>query len=78
MVRMACFYGLCAGWVVTASWTQEFVQRYEAQGLAILNDLEADWSRRADEYGLQRPTQAAWRIIPVSKWLITMVSKSPK
>ena len=23
-------------------------------------------------------TEGAWRIIPVSKWLITMLSKSPK
>ena len=58
MVRMACLCGLSAGWLARASWTEEFVQRYETQGLAILNDLEADWSRRTNEYGLQRPTPA--------------------
>ena len=55
---MACLCGLSVGWLATASWTEEFVQRYETQGLAILNDLEADWLRRTNENGLQRPTRA--------------------
>ena len=33
--------GLSVGWLATSSWTEEFVQRYEMHGLAILNDLEA-------------------------------------
>ena len=58
MVWMACLCGWSVGWLATASWTEEFVQRYETQGLAILNDLEADWIRRTNEYGLRRPTRA--------------------
>ncbi len=58
MVWMACLCGLSVGWLATSSWTEEFVQRYETHGLAILNDLEADWIQRTTEYGLQRPTRA--------------------
>ena len=35
-------------------------------------------SRKGSVYSKKSPTGPTWRIIPVSKWLITMVSKSPK
>ena len=39
-------------------WPEEFVQRYEAHGLALLHTNEADWVQRTNEYGLRRPTHA--------------------
>ena len=40
-----------------ASWVEEFLSRYQAQGLGMIDDLEADWTRRTREYGMHRPTQ---------------------
>ena len=37
--------------------------------------LQLEWMQKMDQTNQFDPT---WRIIPVSKWLITMVSKSPK
>ena len=44
---------LAASW-----WPEEFVQRYEAHGLALLHTNEADWAQRTNEHGLRRPTHA--------------------
>ena len=43
--------------VAYASWVEEFIARYQAQGLGMIDDLEADWTRRTREYGVRRPTQ---------------------
>ena len=44
--------------VVTASsWVDEFIQRYETQGLGLWDELDSDWARRTQEYGIRRPTQ---------------------
>ena len=44
--------------MVASSWPEEFVQRYETHGLALLHNNEADWIQRTNEYGLRRPTRA--------------------
>ena len=36
--------------VATSSWVEEFLERYQTQGLGMFDDLEADW-------GIRRPTQ---------------------
>ena len=43
--------------VATSSWVEEFIARYQAQGLGMVDDLEEDWARRTREYGVRRPTQ---------------------
>ena len=43
--------------VATSSWVEEFLERYQTQGLGMFDDLEADWARRTQEYGIRRPTQ---------------------
>ena len=43
--------------VAAASWVEEFIARYQAQGLGMIEDLEDDWTRRTREYGVRRPTQ---------------------
>ena len=58
MARIAVLCGLSAVQLVASSWPEEFVQRYEAHGLALLHTNEADWVQRANEYGLRRPTHA--------------------
>ena len=58
MARMAVLCGLSAVQLVDSSWPEEFVQRYEAHGLALLHTNEADWVQRTNEYGLRRPTHA--------------------
>ena len=58
MARMAVLCGLSAVQLVDSSWPEEFVQRYEAHGLALLHTNEADWAQRTNEYGLRRPTHA--------------------
>ena len=40
-----------------SSWVDEFIQRYEAQGLGLWDELDSDWVRRTQEYGIRRPTQ---------------------
>ena len=59
MAWIASLCGLSVGWLVASSWTEEFVQRYETHGLALLNNNEADWIQRTNEYGLRRPTRAS-------------------
>ena len=44
MARMAVLCGLSAVQLVDSSWPEEFVQRYEAHGLALLHTNEADCS----------------------------------
>ena len=58
MARIAVLCGLSAVQLVASSWPEEFVQRYEAHGLALLHTNEADWVQRTNEYGLRRPTHA--------------------
>ena len=43
--------------MASASWVDEFIARYEAQGLGMIEDLDDDWTRRTREYGVRRPTQ---------------------
>ena len=43
--------------VAASSWVDEFIQRYEAQGLGLWDELDSDWVRRTQEYGIRRPTQ---------------------
>ena len=57
MAWIAVLSGLSAQ-LAASSWPEEFVQRYEAHGLALLHTNEADWAQRANEYGLSRPTHA--------------------
>ena len=52
MARIAVLCGLSAVQLVDSSWPEEFVQRYEAHGLALLHTNEADWVQRTNEYGL--------------------------
>ena len=40
-----------------SSWVDELIQRYEAQGLGLWDELDSDWVRRTQEYGIRRPTQ---------------------
>ena len=42
---------------VVASWVEEFLARYHAQGLGMLNDLEQDWARRTLESGVNCPSR---------------------
>ena len=58
MARIAVLCGLSAVQLAASSWQEEFVQRYEAHGLALLHTNEADWVQRTNEYGLRRPTHA--------------------
>ena len=58
MAWIAALCGLNVGWLVASSWPEEFVQRYETHGLALLHNNEADWIQRTNEYGLRRPTRA--------------------
>ena len=43
--------------VAASSWVDEFIQRYETQGLGLWDDLDSDWDRRTHKYGIRRPTQ---------------------
>ena len=43
-----------------SSWVDEFIQRYETQGLGLWEELDSDWVRRTQEYGIRRPTQDGW------------------
>ena len=43
--------------VAASSWVDEFIQRYETQGLGLWDELDSDWVRRTHEYGIHRPTQ---------------------
>ena len=58
MAWIAVLTGLSAVQVAASSWPEEFVQRYEAHGFALLHTNEADWAQRTNEYGLSRPTHA--------------------
>ena len=58
MAWIAVLSGLSAVQLAASSWPEEFVQRYEAHGLALLHTNEADWAQRTNEYGLRRPTHA--------------------
>ena len=58
MAWIAVLCGLSAVQLAASSWPEEFVQRYEAHGLALLHTNEADWVQRTNEYGLRRPTHA--------------------
>ena len=58
MAWIAVLSGLSAVQLAASSWPEEFVQRYEAHGLALLHTNEADRAQRTNEYGLSRPTQA--------------------
>ena len=55
---IAALSGLSVVQLEASSWPEEFVQRYEAHGLALLHTNEADWVQRTNEYGLRRPTRA--------------------
>ena len=50
--------GLSTVQLAASSWPEEFAQRYEAHGLALLHTNEADWVQRTNEYGLRHPTHA--------------------
>ena len=43
--------------MTTSSWVEEFIARYEAQGMNMIDDLEADWARCTQKYDLRRPSQ---------------------
>ena len=59
MAWIAALCGLSVVQLEASSWPEEFVQRYEAHGLALLHTNEADWVQRTNEYGLlRRPTRA--------------------
>ena len=58
MAWIAVLSGLSAVQLAASSWPKEFVQRYEAHGLALLHTNETDWAQRTNEYGLRRPTHA--------------------
>ena len=58
MAWIAVLCGLSAVQLAASSWPEEFVQRYEAHGLALPHTNEADWVQRTNEYGLRRPTHA--------------------
>ena len=58
MAWIAVLGGLSAVQLAASSWPEEFAQRYEAHGLALLHTNEADWVQRTNEYGLRRPTHA--------------------
>ena len=47
---IAALSGLSVVQLEASSWPEEFVQRYEAHGLALLHTNEADWVQRTNEY----------------------------
>ena len=55
MVWIAVLGGLSAVQLAASSWPEEFAQRYEAHGLALLHTNEADWVQRTNEYGAPPP-----------------------
>ena len=65
MAWIAVLCGLSAVQLAASSWPEEFVQRYEAHGLALLHTNEADWVQRTNEYGLRRPTHACHRSLSI-------------
>ena len=65
MAWIAVLSGLSAVQVAASSWPEEFVQRYEAHGIALLHTNEADWAQRTNEYGLSRPTHAYTRFLSI-------------
>ena len=42
----------------SCSCAEEFLERYQGRGPALLGDFDDDWARRTAEYGVHRPTRA--------------------
>ena len=49
MAWIAALCGLSVVRLEASSWPEEFVQRYETHGLALLHTNEADWIQRTNE-----------------------------